>query len=134
MFDEVKSDVVSTDGIRRYAERFRTLETTTLAKLTSGIDRFTTVVAFNEYFYHRRYSNAQHPLADVAYVARIGVGGDLRQTDQLARLVIAYLTESRWSEIYGLSYIQTMQLSYAEWIYMQHQLNKQTAQQIPSEP
>ena len=33
------------------------------------------------------------------------------------------MLETKWFQIYGLSYAETMQLSYAEWVMMQNKLN-----------
>ena len=69
-------------------------------------------------------------LNDVAYVSRTGYHNTICEIDPLAKLVAQYLVTTDWVERYGLSYEDTLQLTYAEWIRMQNALNSRST--VPS--
>lgn len=77
-------------------------------------------------------------LSDIAYNPRIvsihQQSGEIyeitRTRNHLAKLIMKYLAESKWVSVYGLSYQETMKLPYAEWVYMQQQLELLTQNQI----
>jgi hypothetical protein len=112
-------------------QKFHLLQTTTLAHIENGIDRYSVVVAFNEHFYQKRTADPS-ALADIAYNPRVGPRGDIREADALSKLVIDYLAQSKWVATYGLSYLETMELTYAEWIRMQKALNLYNHRDGPS--
>ncbi len=91
--------------------------------MTNGLDRYSGVSAFNRAFYNMRLRTPGF-LSDVAYQSRIGADGRPRYANRLAKEVIDFLSDGIWAQVYGLSYTETMHLSYAEWCYMQQHLNQ----------
>lgn len=104
--------------------------TTSIAKIENGVDRYSTIVAFNEHFYGMR-DTSRSLLADVAFVPRVGPGGNVREANALAKLVQDFLADSSWSQTYGLSYTETMKLNYADWRRMQENINARKSHVIP---
>jgi hypothetical protein len=75
-------------------------------------------MAFNEGFYRIRAPD-QSMLSHVAYVPRCDRNDVPCEDEPLAKMVADYLATTDWVRRYGLSYEDTMQLSYAEWRRMQ---------------
>ena len=107
--------------------RFKHFKNAILSQIDNGIDRYSAVTAFNEGFFKLRKTEPTL-LSDVAYVPRKITLNDgveeVRHFNKLAKSVIQYISRKRWNNVYGLSYIDTMRLTYAEWSVMQQQLDE----------
>lgn len=123
MSNEIKTELISEDKTQEYFDRLRILHETTLSTNIGGVDRYATMVAFNEHFYKLRAPD-QSILSHVAYIPRLDNSNQPREADALAKLVMTHLSQTNWVATYGLSYNETMQLSYADWIRMQRALNQ----------
>lgn len=58
-------------------------------------------------------------MVHVAFVPRKGRNDVTAESNPIAKTVAQYLVSSEWVKTYGLSYADTMKLTYAEWIRMQ---------------
>lgn len=115
-----------------YMQKFHRLQTTVLSQIDDGFKRHAAVVEFNERFY-QHWAKDQTILSAVAYVPRIGADGVAREGNALAKLVMDYLAQTRWVATYGLSYLETMELTYAEWVKMQQTLNLHGQSTLPTD-
>lgn len=86
-----------------------------------GRHRYAAIVAFNESFYQLRTSTPSM-MTHAAFVQRKGRNDISTESNPIAKMVAQYLASSAWVKTYGLSYTDTMKLTYAEWMRMQSTL------------
>ena len=67
-------------------------------------------------------SREQSILSDVEFV-EISNSNGRNEINFLSKLVSRYLLETDWVQKFGLSYKETMDLSYAEWNHMREQMD-----------
>ena len=70
-------------------------------------------------------------LNDVTFLPRHGRGGVQCEFDSMAKLVARFLASTDWSRVFGMSYRDTMRLTYAEWTSMQSILNTRPKPSLP---
>ena len=104
-----------------YVRKFDILYDTSL-KGKPGIDRYSTITAFNEFFYKYREPDPS-PLSDIRYIGHINTSNIDIGGGPFAREVAETLANTEWYTKFGLSYLDTMQLTYTEWCILKRTLS-----------
>jgi hypothetical protein len=107
--------------------------TTSLANIEDGRTRYAAIISFNEHFYHTRATDKNAMLSSVAHISRTDGNGKIREAHSISKLVMTYMINSKWVETYGLSYLETLELTYSEWMRMQDALNISTSTVVTNE-
>lgn len=98
--------------------KFEFLYNTALKNERNGIDRYSIITTFNDTFYGLRDAETQSPLGSIAYKERRGIAGEKRYIHALATEIAKVLATSSWCEVFGLSFEETMDLDYSQWVLM----------------